>query len=110
MLYYRNIIQSECLSYVLDGSYERFAQIGKIINVADENQSNKEAADAFLEKLTVLCSICEIPTLKEYGINKEEFDEVVDKMVQDAMNSGSPSNTIKDVTKQDLLTIYNKLW
>ena len=100
----------ECLSYVLDGSYERFAQIGRVINQADEKQSDKEASEAFLAKLTVLCSICEIPTLKEYGINKEEFDEVVDKMAQDAMNSGSPSNTIKDVTKQDLLTIYNKLW
>jgi len=31
-------------------------------------------------------------------------------MAKDAIDSGSPSNTIKDVTKQDLLTIYNKLW
>jgi len=58
----------------------------------------------------MICKICEIPTLKDYGINKEDFDVVVDKMAQDAMNSGSPSNTIKDVTIQDLLTIYNKLW
>ena len=100
----------ECLSHVLDGSYERFAEIGRVINAADDNKSDKEAAEAFLEKLTILCKICEIPTLKEYGINKEKFDEVVDKMAQDAMNSGSPSNTIKDVTKQDLLVIYNKLW
>jgi len=100
----------ECLSYVLDGSYERFAQIGRAINAADDKKSDKEAAEAFLEKLTMICKICEIPTLKEYGINKEDFDVVVDKMAQDAMNSGSPSNTIKDVTKQDLLAIYNKLW
>jgi len=101
---------NECLSYVLDGSYERFAQIGRAINAADDKKSDKEAAEAFLEKLTMICKICEIPTLKDYGINKEDFDVVVDKMAQDAMNSGSPSNTIKDVTKQDLLTIYNKLW
>lgn len=100
----------ECLSHVLDGSYERFAEIGRVINVSDDNKSDKEAAEAFLEKLTILCKICEIPTLKEYGINKEDFDVVVDKMAQDAMDSGSPSNTIKDVTKQDLLAIYNKLW
>jgi len=100
----------ECLSYVLDGSYERFAAIEQVINVSDEKKSDKEAAEAFLGKLTTLCDICEIPTLKEYGINKEDFDLVVDKMAQDAMDSGSPSNTIKDVTKQDLLTIYNKLW
>ncbi|WP_017209576.1 iron-containing alcohol dehydrogenase [Clostridium beijerinckii] len=100
----------ECLSYVLDGSYERFGTIGRAINAADDKKSDKEAAEAFLEKLTELCNTCEIPTLKEYGINKEEFNKVVDKMAQDAMNSGSPSNTIKEVKKEDLLIIYSKLW
>ena len=100
----------ECLNYVLAGSYERFGAIGRAIGAADDKKSDKEAAEAFLEKLTVLCNTCEIPSLKGYGINKEDFDKVVDKMAQDAMDSGSPSNTIKEVTKQDLLNIYNKLW
>jgi alcohol dehydrogenase class IV len=100
----------ECLSYVLDGCYERFGAIGRAINAVDNEKSDKEAAEAFLEKITNICDICEIPTLNEYGINKEDFDSVVDKMAQDAMNSGSPSNTIKDITKEDLLNIYNKLW
>lgn len=100
----------EGLNYVLAGSYERFGAIGRAIGAADDKKSDKEAAEAFLEELTVLCNTCEIPSLKEYGINKEDFDKVVDKMAQDAMDSGSPSNTIKEVTKQDLLNIYNKLW
>lgn len=100
----------ECLNYVLAGSYERFGAIGRAIGAADDKKSDKEAAEAFLEKLTVLCNTCEIPSLKGYGINKEDFDKVVDKMAQDAMDSGSPSNTIKEVTKQDLINIYNKLW
>ena len=100
----------ECLSYVLDGAYERFADIGRAINAADENDSYKEASEKFLEKLSELCKIVEIPTLKEYGIDKNEFDKVVDKMAQDAMDSGSPSNTIKEVTKEDLVKIYEKLW
>jgi len=100
----------DCLDYVLAGSYERFGVIGRAIGAVDNKKSDKEAAEAFLEKLTVLCNVCEIPSLKEYGINKEDFDKAVDKMAQDAMDSGSPSNTIKEVTKQDLLNIYNKLW
>lgn len=100
----------ECLSYVLHGSYERFGAIGRAIDAVDNSQSNKEAAERFLEKLTILCKTCEIPTLKEYGINKEDFDKVVNKMAKDAIDSGSPSNTIKDVTIHDLLNIYNKLW
>lgn len=44
----------ECLSYVLDGAYERFADIGRAINAADENDSYKEASEKFLEKLSDL--------------------------------------------------------
>ncbi|GFZ33734.1 1,3-propanediol dehydrogenase [Clostridium zeae] len=100
----------ECLAYVLDGSYERFGAIGKAINAADDKATDKEAAEAFLDKLTELCKACEIPTLQQYGVDKEKFNELVDKMAQDAINSGSPSNTIKEVKKDDLVNIYYKLW
>lgn len=100
----------ECLSYVMDGCYDKFAEISKAIGAADGEADDKEAAQAFIKKLSELCIHLKIPSLKEYGISKDEFDRVKDKMAQDAMASGSPSNTIKAVTKEDLLNIYNKLW
>ena len=42
--------------------------------------------------------------------DKDEFFEHMDKMASDALASGSPSNTRKEVTKEDILTIYKKLW
>jgi Alcohol dehydrogenase, class IV len=100
----------ECMEYVLDGCYDRFATIAKTIGVADESNSDEEAANIFLQELVKICKYCNIPTLAEYGINKEEFHAVIDKMAQDAMDSGSPSNTIKAVTKEDLIKIYKRLW
>jgi alcohol dehydrogenase class IV len=100
----------ECLTYVMDGCYERFAAISRAIGAADDKCNDKEAAEAFTKKLSELCIHLKIPTLKEYGIKKDEFDRVVDKMAQDAMASGSPSNTIKEVSKEDLIVIYKKLW
>ena len=100
----------ECLSYVLVGDYKRFGDIGRTIKAVGTGASDKEAAESFLDELDKLCKVCEIPTLKEYGINKEEFDKVAEKMAQDAMDSGSPSNTIKEISKGDLLRIYSKLW
>lgn len=100
----------ECLKYVMDGCYEKFAALSRAIGAADSKSGDKEAAEAFIKKLSDLCVHLKIPTLKEYGISKEEFDRVKDKMAKDAMASGSPSNTIKEVTKEDLLEIYNKLW
>ncbi len=101
---------TECLSYVLDGCYEKFAAIARAIGAAGEETEEKEASKAFLEELKELCKHCEIPNLFEYGIKKVEFDAVAEKMAQDAMASGSPSNTIKEIKKEDLLEIYQRLW
>ncbi|MGE4213199.1 MAG: iron-containing alcohol dehydrogenase [Anaerotignaceae bacterium] len=100
----------ECLAYVLDGCYDRFATIARAIGAADESTPDEEAAKAFLQELVKICKICKIPTLAEYGINKDEFYALMDKMAGDAMTSGSPSNTIKEVTKEDLIEIYKRLW
>lgn len=100
----------ECLGYVLDGCYERFANIGRAIGVADAGDSVRAAAQAFIDALDKLCDKLDIPTLKEYGIQQEEFESVMDKMAGDAMASGSPCNTIKPVSKDDLVTIYKRLW
>ena len=47
-----------------------------------------------------LCAVCEIPTLKNYCIDKTEFFKQIDKMAEDAVESGSPSNTIKYTDKK----------
>jgi len=100
----------ECLEYALDGCYDKFAEIGRVIGVADNKTSDEEASKAFITELVKLCKHCNIPTLAQYGIKKEEFDSQVNKMSQDAIASGSPSNTIKVVTKEDIIKIYYKLW
>ena len=100
----------ECLSYVLDGAYELFGNLAREIGVADGGDSDESAAKKFIQALEELCKICEIPTLQEYGINKQAFEEKMDKMAGDAITSGSPANTIKEVEKADLINIYKKLW
>ena len=67
-------------------------------------------ADLFFIQLEDLCRTLEIPTLSSYGISAEAFFEKADKMAEDALASGSPANTIKTVTKQDILKIYADLW
>ena len=47
----------------------------------------KAKAEAIVKEL-------ETPTLAEFGIDKEEFFKVIDKMAFDAMDSGSPQNTM----------------
>ena len=63
-----------------------------------------------LVKLESLCRICDVPSLEDYGVNKEKFMENIDKMSKDAMDSKSPANTRKRVSAEDIRGIYQKLW
>ena len=98
------------LGFALDGAYERFAELSRAIGAAAKTDSDKAAAEVFIAAIKYLCKECEIPTLAEYGIDKENFDSLIDKMAEDAIASGSPSNTIKAVTKDDVIAIYKSLW
>lgn len=100
----------DCLSYVVSGATQRFADLACAMGVAKEQDDPEKACKAFIDGVQSLCTACEIPTLEQYGINKEDFFAVIDKMAQDAMDSGSPSNTRMKVTKEDLIKIYKGLW
>ena len=104
------MLLKECLSFALEGTYERFGYLGRETGVAQAEESDREAAEKFLQKVEELCRICEIPTLREYGIEEKDFYGAADKMAEDAMASGSPGNTVRKVTKEDCITIYKKAY
>ena len=99
-----------CLNFALEGTYERFAALARGIGAAGEETTDQEAAEAFLESIGKICDICEVPTLEGYGIDKAAFFARIDKMAQDAFDSGSPGNTRKNTSVEDMKILYKKLW
>lgn len=99
-----------CLSYALDGAYGRFAALGRAVGASEGDAEEQEAAGCFLHAVERLCEQCEIPTLEQYGIQKQSFFEKMDKMADDAIASGSPTNTRKRVDREDIVNLYRKLW
>ena len=104
------MLMKECLGFALPGAVSRFADLARAIDAADGDLEDEAAARIFLDKICELTKKLEIPTLEEYGIEKEKFFAVIDKMSADAMDSGSPGNTLRDVTLEDVKEIYEKLW
>lgn len=100
----------ECIGFALDGAYGRFADLGRAAGAAGLSDSDQEAAEKFKDALAKLCRICEVPTPAQYGISREAFERAIDKMAEDAIASGSPSNTIKNVEKEDCIALYKKLY
>lgn len=103
------MLLKECLAFALDGATERFAVIARVIGVAIEKDCDRTAAESFMQALEELLQILHVPTLNEYGISREEFVNSIPKMAADAMESGSPANTRKEVSIVDIETIYNEV-
>ena len=99
------MLMKECLGFALEGAYDRFADLGRAIGVADATDEEK-----FLSAIEGIVKELETPTLAEFGIDKEEFFKVIDKMAYDAMDSGSPQNTMREVSEEQVKQIYRNLW
>ena len=104
------ILLKDCLAFALDGATDRFAMLGKATGAANEEDTDMEAASKFLVEVEQLCSICQVPSLRDYDISVEEFYGAIEKMAEDAIASGSPSNTRKIVTKEDCIQIYKRVY
>lgn len=104
------MLLKECLSFAVSGAYEKFANLGRETGVASDSDSDETAAEKFIDSLQNICDVCEIPTLEQYGIDRDEYYSRISKMATDAVASGSPANTVKEVTVDDCIEIYKKLY
>lgn len=104
------MLLKECLSFAVSGAYEKFANLGRETGEASDSDSDETAAEKFIDSLQSICDVCEIPTLEQYGIDRDEYYSKISKMATDAVASGSPANTVKEVTVDDCIEIYKKLY
>ena len=104
------MLMKECLNFALEGAYDRFAELGRAVGAAESKDSDQTAAEKFLKAVVALTEELQTPTLEEFGINKEEFFQVIEKMAYDAMESGSPQNTQREITQADVEQMYRNLW
>ena len=104
------MLLTTCLAFAADGAIERFAALGEAVGATTPGDAPETAAKKFLDAVDDLCRACEVPTLEGYGIDREIFFAQIPKMAEDAVASGSPGNTRKEVSAADIRTLYAKLW
>ena len=99
----------KCMEFAKDGATERFAELSRAVGTATEVDDDCTAADKFIAGLFEVCRKCEVPTISEYGIDINKFLDLIPKMTADALLSGSPANTRKNVSEDDIEAIYKAL-
>ncbi len=104
------MLLSNCLEFALKGAAERFCDLAKAIGTYKEGMTELEGGQSFINSVGKLCSDLNIQTLEEFGVDRNEYFGSLDKMAEDALQSGSPQNTRRNPQKEDIVKIYRSLW
>ncbi|MBQ9035905.1 MAG: iron-containing alcohol dehydrogenase [Erysipelotrichaceae bacterium] len=103
------MLLKECMDFAVKGAYNRFADVSRYLGFSD-NADDKAAAETFLKELSALLNDLHVPTMSEYGIDRDEYFSNIDKMAHDAFASGSPSNTIRETSVDDMKELYKQIY
>lgn len=102
------MLMRACLAFAAEGAYGRFAELARACG-ASLAADDEAAARELLSIIDALLVRIGIPSICEYGIDREVFLGSVDKMAVDAQASGSPANTLRNVSIEDMRDIYRSL-
>jgi alcohol dehydrogenase class IV len=101
------------LPYVVDFSStaapEKYAEVARILGVADAHTPTREAADAAAEGVLRLCRDVSLTGyLDDFGDvpDRDAYRDVIDEMTRDAIDSGSPDNNPRKPTREEIADLY----
>ncbi|MDD1782511.1 iron-containing alcohol dehydrogenase [Enterovibrio sp. ZSDZ35] len=89
---------------------ERYAQCAKAMGIVGEHVRTEDANTRLKQELLALNEELNVPTLAEFGVEKDDFDAVLDIMIQQAFASGSPGNNPRVPTEEEMRSLYQRLW
>lgn len=102
------VLLLDVMEFSISGAPKRFADIAKAMGEQIDGLSPMKQADAAIKAVERLVNDIQMPRLGEIGIDKTDFDEVVEKMAADAIASGSPANNPRQATQKEIIQLYNR--
>lgn len=94
------------MEFSLMGAPDRYADVAEAMGMNLKGLTTMEAAQAGSETVKSLIEKLQIPTLGKLGVTREKLDQVVSKMADDAIESGSPGNNPRKATKDEIIGLY----
>ncbi len=103
------MLMEACLRHAVPGAPDRFATIARACGLAPAGDGDGEAAEAFLRGVSALLRDLAVPTLGEFGVDRSAFLKAIPKMAADAVASGSPANTRRQIESAAIEELYRQL-
>jgi alcohol dehydrogenase class IV len=88
----------------------RYAQCARAMGIATLQDSDDESNRKLLDELRALNDELQVPTLEQFGADKQLFMELLPTMAKQALASGSPANNPIEPNTDEIEMIYRSLW
>jgi alcohol dehydrogenase len=96
--------------FSVDGAPSRYAVIARCIDLADDSTPDEECCLILVNELHQLVRELEIPSPKSFGIDKNSYEEHIEKMANDAAVAGSTGNNPVIPTVDLIKKIYSEIY
>ncbi|MFK8043589.1 iron-containing alcohol dehydrogenase [Congregibacter sp.] len=93
-------------AFSLPNAMGRYADCARAMAVAPMEATDEEAAHELVSALQSLGDTLAVPTLKEFGIDRDEFMSSLRSMSEQALASGSPGNNPRVATVDEMSRLY----
>lgn len=103
------MLMEACLRFALPGAPERFAAVARACGLSDA-ADDETAANDLMTALHELLAALNIATPRSFGIDEEAYRAAIPKMARDAEASGSPGNTIRPVSIEEMEELYRAVY
>ncbi len=97
-----------CLNDMEMAARHNLARIATYLRIQSVDEI--DASEKFVEEVGKLLEKLEVPTMREYGIDRDEYMAAIDDMSYEAIMSGSPSNAPREYTADEIREIYIKAY
>lgn len=96
--------------FSLASAPERYADCARAIGAASAEDDTDTANRKLINELQALNQELNVPSPKDYGIDRDRYFELRATMAEQALASGSPGNNPRVPTVDELIELYTAVW
>ncbi|UTW11872.1 iron-containing alcohol dehydrogenase [Marinobacterium rhizophilum] len=89
---------------------ERYADCARAMGIATQQDSDEQANAKLLAELHALNDELKVPGPAQFGIDRQQFMDLLPVMAEQALASGSPGNNPRVPDAEDIAELYRQLW
>src|SRR6267143_402822 len=100
----------EITAFSAPAALERYADCARAMGIAEEGEGSQAAVARLLDELRRLNADLEVPSPRDYGIDRARYDELLPVMTSQALASGSPANNPRGPSSDEIIELYRRVY